>query len=88
MTRKEFLNAVAQYMSDYVVEKQENALAFGRDDVDDDTLYEGFIESLNDAIMEGLDDGMRRWRDQKPMTEQDIRDELADAELLRRKECY
>ena len=88
MTRKEFLNAVAQYMSDYVVEKQENALSFGRDDVDDDTLYEGFIESINDAIMEGLDDGMRRWRDQNPMTEQDIRDELADAELLRRKECY
>lgn len=88
MTRKEFLDAVTQYMSDYVVEKQENALAFGCNDVDDDTLYEGFIESLNDAIMEGLDDGMRRWRDQKPKTEQDIRDELADAELLRRKECY
>ena len=88
MTRKEFFNAVTQYMSDYVFEKQENALNIGREDVDDDTLYEGFIESINDAIMEGLDDGMRRWQEQKPMTEQDIRDELADAELLCRKECY
>ena len=83
---KEFLGNVTKWASDFALGKMENSYINGHDKPDFDGLYDDFVMELNDAIIEGIDDGMERWDEQRPLTEQEISDMRADEWYDRQRE--
>ena len=85
MTFEEFLEEVTRQSSDFAKDKAESDYWKGKDS-DFDGLFESFIESINDAMVAGIEDGMERWNSERPRTEQDIADERADEWYTAQKE--
>lgn len=85
MIYKDFLKEVTRQASDYARNEAEWRSFDGKDS-DFDVLYEGFIEAINDAVCDGIDDGMERWNSERPKTEQEIADEIADEWYTAQKE--
>lgn len=77
MTFNEFLKEVIRQASDFAKDKAESEYWDGKDS-DFDGLYEDFIEAINDAVCDGIDDGMERWNSERPKTEQGLADDMAD----------
>ena len=82
MTFKDFLKEVTRQASNSAKDKAESDYWNGKDS-DFDRLYEYFIEAINDAVCDGIDDGMERWNSERPKTEQELADEIADFEYDR-----
>lgn len=85
MTFKEFLKEVTKQASDFAKDKAEKRYWDGKDS-DFDRLFEDFIEAINDAVCAGIDDGMERWNSERPKTEQELADEMADEWYTAQKE--
>ena len=85
MTFKDFLEEATRQASDFAKDKAESEFWEGKDS-DFDGLFEGFIEAINDAMVAGIEDGMERWNSERPRTEQDIADEMADEWYTAQKE--
>ena len=83
---KKFLKDVTKWASDFASSRMENEYINGRTEPDFDGLYDDFVMELNDAIIEGIDDGMERWEGQRPLSEQDISDMKADEWYDRQRE--
>lgn len=77
MTFKEFLKEVTRQASEFARDNAEGRYWDGKDS-DIDVLYEDFIEAISDAVYNGIEDGMERWNSERPKTEQEIADEMAD----------
>ena len=77
MTFKEFLKEVTRQASEFANDKAEKRFWEGKDS-DFDGLYEDFIEAISDAVCDGIDDSMERWNSERPKTEQEIADDMAD----------
>ena len=86
MTFKEFLKEVTMQACDFAKDKAESEYWKGKDS-DFDGLYEEFIEAINHAVCYGIDDGMERWNSEKPKTEQEIADDMADEWYTAQKEA-
>lgn len=82
MTFKEFLKEVTRQASEFAHNEAEERDWDGKDS-DFDGLFEDFIEAINDAVCDGIDDGMERWNSEKPKTEQELADDIADFEYDR-----
>lgn len=86
MTFKEFLKEVTRQACDFAKDKAESEYwdvkvrGF-------DGLYEDFIGAINDAVCDGIDDGIERWNSERQKTEQEIADERADEWYTAQKEA-
>lgn len=85
MTKQEFEKYVVQYASRFALEKSEEEYYAGRKP-DFDSIFEDFIEEINDAVIAGVDDGMNLWDAKRPLSKQDILDRKADDAYTARKE--
>ena len=85
MTFKEFLKEVTRQASDFAKDKAEGEYWDGKDS-DFDGLFDDFLMEMNEALIAGIEDGMERWNHEKPKTEQDIADDMADEWYTAQKE--
>lgn len=77
MDYKDFLKEVTKWASNL----SRDALCDGWYEdrkLDFDDLYDKFISDINGAVCEGIEDGMERWNSERPKTEQEIAEDMAD----------
>ena len=88
MTKQEILKIITSYASDRARAIAEERFDEGKE-TDFDDAYQLFTEEIDNAIMDGIDEGLNRWDNEKP-TEYDYYDEHKEEILCKmglRKYC-